>query len=87
MEEQQKGHSRKQNKTNKKKKTKKEKKESSFVEPRDHNQPGLSEMWAGMFRMMVMFDMDGKVLKPKFELDSDQVWYEHRSALFNSVMM
>ena len=44
-------------------------------------------MWAGMFRMMVMFDMDGKVLKPKFELDSDQVWYEHRSALFNSVMM
>ena len=35
---------------------------------------------------MVAFDMDGKVLKPKFELDSEQVRYEHRFAPFNSVM-
>ena len=30
--------------------------------------------------------MDGKVRKPKFELDSEQVRYEHRFAPFNSVM-
>lgn len=35
---------------------------------------------------MVAFDMDGKVRKPKFELDSEQVRYEHRFAPFNSVM-
>jgi len=43
-------------------------------------------MCAGMFKTMVAFDMDGKVRKPKFELDSEQVRYEHRFAPFNSVM-
>ncbi|OWK07240.1 NAA35 [Cervus elaphus hippelaphus] len=37
-------------------------------------------------KTMVAFDMDGKVRKPKFELDSEQVRYEHRFAPFNSVM-
>lgn len=35
---------------------------------------------------MIAFDMDGKVRKPKFELDSEQVRYEHRFAPFNSVI-
>lgn len=30
--------------------------------------------------------MDGKVRKPQFELDSEQVRYEHRFAPFNSVV-
>lgn len=35
---------------------------------------------------MVALDMDGKVQKPQFELDSEQVRYEHRFAPFNSVV-
>lgn len=35
---------------------------------------------------MIAFDMDGKVRKPKFELDSEQVRYEHRFAPFNGVL-
>ncbi|XP_056448364.1 N-alpha-acetyltransferase 35, NatC auxiliary subunit-like [Gadus chalcogrammus] len=35
---------------------------------------------------MVALDMDGKVRKPSFELDSEQVRYEHRFAPFNSVV-
>lgn len=30
--------------------------------------------------------MDGKVRRPQFELDSEQVRYEHRFAPFNSVV-
>uniref|UniRef100_A0A8C9G3F8 N-alpha-acetyltransferase 35, NatC auxiliary subunit n=1 Tax=Pavo cristatus TaxID=9049 RepID=A0A8C9G3F8_PAVCR len=43
-------------------------------------------MCAGMYKTMIAFDMDGKVRKPKFELDSEQVRYEHRFAPFNSVI-
>lgn len=35
---------------------------------------------------MVALDMDGKVRRPQFELDSEQVRYEHRFAPFNSVV-
>lgn len=35
---------------------------------------------------MIALDMDGKVRKPQFELDSEQVRYEHRFAPFNSVV-
>eukprot|EP00069_Balaena_mysticetus_P019808 bmy_12569T0 len=42
--------------------------------------------WSFYLKTMVAFDMDGKVRKPKFELDSEQVRYEHRFAPFNSVM-
>lgn len=35
---------------------------------------------------MVALDMDGKVHKPQFELDSEQVRYEHRFVPFNSVV-
>lgn len=35
---------------------------------------------------MVALDMDGKVRRPQFELDSEQVCYEHRFAPFNSVV-
>uniref|UniRef100_A0AAQ6ANI9 N-alpha-acetyltransferase 35, NatC auxiliary subunit n=1 Tax=Amphiprion ocellaris TaxID=80972 RepID=A0AAQ6ANI9_AMPOC len=38
------------------------------------------------FQTMVALDMDGKVRKPQFELDSEQVRYEHRFAPFNSVV-
>uniref|UniRef100_A0A8C6CT46 N-alpha-acetyltransferase 35, NatC auxiliary subunit n=1 Tax=Moschus moschiferus TaxID=68415 RepID=A0A8C6CT46_MOSMO len=70
MEEQQKGRS--------SKKTKK-KEESSPIERRIC-------MWYNFTGTMVAFDMDGKVRKPKFELDSEQVRYEHRFAPFSSVM-
>uniref|UniRef100_A0A3B4A0S7 N-alpha-acetyltransferase 35, NatC auxiliary subunit n=1 Tax=Periophthalmus magnuspinnatus TaxID=409849 RepID=A0A3B4A0S7_9GOBI len=43
-------------------------------------------MCAGMYKTMVALDMDGKVRKPQFELDSEQVRYEHRFAPFNSVV-
>uniref|UniRef100_A0A665VA75 N-alpha-acetyltransferase 35, NatC auxiliary subunit n=1 Tax=Echeneis naucrates TaxID=173247 RepID=A0A665VA75_ECHNA len=43
-------------------------------------------MCAGMYKTMVALDMDGKVHKPQFELDSEQVRYEHRFAPFNSVV-
>ncbi|XP_010788207.1 N-alpha-acetyltransferase 35, NatC auxiliary subunit isoform X1 [Notothenia coriiceps] len=43
-------------------------------------------MCAGMYKTMVALDMDGKVQKPQFELDSEQVRYEHRFAPFNSVV-
>uniref|UniRef100_A0A8C9RM46 N-alpha-acetyltransferase 35, NatC auxiliary subunit n=1 Tax=Scleropages formosus TaxID=113540 RepID=A0A8C9RM46_SCLFO len=43
-------------------------------------------MCAGMYKTMIALDMDGKVRKPKFELDSEQVRYEHRFAPFNSVV-
>lgn len=35
---------------------------------------------------IVALDMDGKVRRPQFELDSEQVRYEHRFAPFNSVV-
>ncbi len=35
---------------------------------------------------MIALDMDRKVRKPQFELDSEQVRYEHRFAPFNSVV-
>ncbi|XP_062310710.1 N-alpha-acetyltransferase 35, NatC auxiliary subunit isoform X3 [Osmerus eperlanus] len=43
-------------------------------------------MCAGMYKTMIALDMDGKVRKPQFELDSEQVRYEHRFAPFNSVV-
>uniref|UniRef100_S4R520 N-alpha-acetyltransferase 35, NatC auxiliary subunit n=1 Tax=Petromyzon marinus TaxID=7757 RepID=S4R520_PETMA len=41
---------------------------------------------AGMYKAMVGFDLDGKVVKPTFELDGEQVRFEHRFAPFNSVI-
>uniref|UniRef100_A0A8C2GXW1 N-alpha-acetyltransferase 35, NatC auxiliary subunit n=1 Tax=Cyprinus carpio TaxID=7962 RepID=A0A8C2GXW1_CYPCA len=43
-------------------------------------------MCAGMYKTMIALDMDRKVRKPQFELDSEQVRYEHRFAPFNSVV-
>ncbi|XP_057577294.1 N-alpha-acetyltransferase 35, NatC auxiliary subunit isoform X3 [Hippopotamus amphibius kiboko] len=77
MEEQQKGRSSK--KTKKKKKVRPLSREITMSQ-------AYQNMCAGMFKTMVAFDMDGKVRKPKFELDSEQVRYEHRFAPFNSVM-
>lgn len=37
-------------------------------------------------KTMIALDMDKKVRKPQFELDSEQVRYEHRFAPFNSVV-
>lgn len=39
-----------------------------------------------LVQTMIALDMDGKVRKPQFELDSEQVRYEHRFAPFNSVV-
>uniref|UniRef100_UPI00398E46BC N-alpha-acetyltransferase 35, NatC auxiliary subunit isoform X1 n=1 Tax=Pristiophorus japonicus TaxID=55135 RepID=UPI00398E46BC len=77
LEEQQKGRSSK--KTKKKKKVRPLSKEITLSQAY-HN------MCAGMYKTMIAFDMDGKVRKPKFELDSEQVRYEHRFAPFNSVL-
>ncbi|XP_041041665.1 N-alpha-acetyltransferase 35, NatC auxiliary subunit isoform X2 [Carcharodon carcharias] len=77
VEEQQKGRSSK--KTKKKKKVRPLSKEITLSQAY-HN------MCAGMYKTMIAFDMDGKVRKPKFELDSEQVRYEHRFAPFNSVL-
>ncbi|XP_069481951.1 N-alpha-acetyltransferase 35, NatC auxiliary subunit isoform X3 [Ambystoma mexicanum] len=76
-EEQQKGRSSK--KTKKKKKTRPLNREITLSQ-------AYQNMCAGMYKTMIAFDMDGKVRKPRFELDSEQVRYEHRFAPFNSVI-
>ncbi|XP_074493904.1 N-alpha-acetyltransferase 35, NatC auxiliary subunit isoform X4 [Sebastes fasciatus] len=77
MEEQVKGRSSK--KTKKKKKVRPLSKEITMSQ-------AYQNMCAGMYKTMVALDMDGKVRKPQFELDSEQVRYEHRFAPFNSVV-
>ncbi|KAG8455301.1 hypothetical protein GDO86_001483 [Hymenochirus boettgeri] len=77
MEEQQKGRSSK--KTKKKKKVRPLGREITLSQ-------AYQNMCAGMYKTMIAFDMDGKVRKPIFELDSEQVRYEHRFAPFNSVI-
>ncbi|KAH0628222.1 hypothetical protein JD844_009094 [Phrynosoma platyrhinos] len=77
MEEQQKGRSNKKSK--KKKKARPLSREITMSQ-------AYQNMCAGMYKTMIAFDMDGKVRKPKFELDSEQVRYEHRFAPFNSVI-
>uniref|UniRef100_UPI00358DE771 N-alpha-acetyltransferase 35, NatC auxiliary subunit isoform X2 n=1 Tax=Myxine glutinosa TaxID=7769 RepID=UPI00358DE771 len=41
---------------------------------------------AGMYKAMVGFDLDGKVVKPKFKFDSEEVRFEHRFAAFSGVI-
>ncbi|XP_056275472.1 N-alpha-acetyltransferase 35, NatC auxiliary subunit isoform X1 [Pseudoliparis swirei] len=77
MEEQVKGRSSK--KIKKKKKVRPLSKEITMSQ-------AYQNMCAGMYKTMVALDMDGKVQKPQFELDSEQVRYEHRFAPFNSVV-
>uniref|UniRef100_A0A4W6GBC1 N-alpha-acetyltransferase 35, NatC auxiliary subunit n=1 Tax=Lates calcarifer TaxID=8187 RepID=A0A4W6GBC1_LATCA len=77
LEEQLKGRSSK--KTKKKKKVRPLSKEITMSQ-------AYQNMCAGMYKTMVALDMDGKVRKPQFELDSEQVRYEHRFAPFNSVV-
>ncbi|KAK6492974.1 N-alpha-acetyltransferase 35 [Huso huso] len=76
-EEQQKGRSNKKSK--KKKKARPLSREITMSQ-------AYQNMCAGMYKTMIAFEMDGKVRKPKFELDSEQVRYEHRFAPFNSVV-
>uniref|UniRef100_A0A3B3E2Z6 N-alpha-acetyltransferase 35, NatC auxiliary subunit n=1 Tax=Oryzias melastigma TaxID=30732 RepID=A0A3B3E2Z6_ORYME len=77
LEEQLKGRSSKKSK--KKKKVRPLSKEITMSQ-------AYQNMCAGMYKTMVALDMDGKVRKPQFELDSEQVRYEHRFAPFNSVV-
>uniref|UniRef100_H3DED3 N-alpha-acetyltransferase 35, NatC auxiliary subunit n=1 Tax=Tetraodon nigroviridis TaxID=99883 RepID=H3DED3_TETNG len=77
LEEQLKGRSSK--KTKKKKKIRPLSKEITMSQ-------AYQNMCAGMYKTMVALDMDGKVRRPQFELDSEQVRYEHRFAPFNSVV-
>ncbi|XP_029294720.1 N-alpha-acetyltransferase 35, NatC auxiliary subunit isoform X1 [Cottoperca gobio] len=77
VEEQVKGRSSK--KTKKKKKVRPLSKEITMSQ-------AYQNMCAGMYKTMVALDMDGKMRKPQFELDSEQVRYEHRFAPFNSVV-
>ncbi|CAB1319463.1 unnamed protein product [Coregonus sp. 'balchen'] len=80
LEEQQKGRS--------SKKTKKKKK-GQGARPLSREitmSQAYQNMCAGMYKTMIALDMDGKVRKPLFELDSEQVRYEHRFAPFNSVV-
>ncbi|KAG5281212.1 hypothetical protein AALO_G00068670 [Alosa alosa] len=77
LEEQQKGRSSKKSK--KKKKARPLGKEITMSQ-------AYQNMCAGMYKTMIALDMDGKVRKPQFELDSEQVRYEHRFAPFNSVV-
>ncbi|XP_029493170.1 N-alpha-acetyltransferase 35, NatC auxiliary subunit isoform X2 [Oncorhynchus nerka] len=80
LEEQQKGRS--------SKKTKKKKK-GQGARPLSREitmSQAYQNMCAGMYKTMIALDMDGKVRKPQFELDSEQVRYEHRFAPFNSVV-
>uniref|UniRef100_A0A8D3BBE5 N-alpha-acetyltransferase 35, NatC auxiliary subunit n=1 Tax=Scophthalmus maximus TaxID=52904 RepID=A0A8D3BBE5_SCOMX len=67
------------------KKTKKKKKVRPLSKEITMSQ-AYQNMCAGMYKTMVALDMDGKVHKPQFELDSEQVRYEHRFAPFNSVV-
>uniref|UniRef100_A0AAR2IP77 N-alpha-acetyltransferase 35, NatC auxiliary subunit n=1 Tax=Pygocentrus nattereri TaxID=42514 RepID=A0AAR2IP77_PYGNA len=76
-EQQQKGRSSKKSK--KKKKARPLGKEITMSQ-------AYQNMCAGMYKTMIALDMDGKVRKPLFELDSEQVRYEHRFAPFNSVV-
>uniref|UniRef100_A0A8C7IQ73 N-alpha-acetyltransferase 35, NatC auxiliary subunit n=1 Tax=Oncorhynchus kisutch TaxID=8019 RepID=A0A8C7IQ73_ONCKI len=77
LEEQQKGRSSK--KTKKKKKARPLSREITMSQ-------AYQNMCAGMYKTMIALDMDRKVRKPQFELDSEQVRYEHRFAPFNSVV-
>ncbi|KAM9823063.1 N-alpha-acetyltransferase 35, NatC auxiliary subunit [Syngnathus typhle] len=77
LEEQVKGRSSKKSK--KKKKVRPLSKEITMSQ-------AYQNMCAGMYKTMVALDMDGKVRKLQFELDSEQVRYEHRFAPFNSVV-
>uniref|UniRef100_A0A3Q2YVU3 N-alpha-acetyltransferase 35, NatC auxiliary subunit n=2 Tax=Hippocampus comes TaxID=109280 RepID=A0A3Q2YVU3_HIPCM len=77
LEEQVKGRSSKKSK--KKKKVRPLSKEITMSQ-------AYQNMCAGMYKTMVALDMDGKVHKPQFELDSEQVRYKHRFAPFNSVV-
>lgn len=77
LEEQQKGRS--------SKKTKKKKKARPLGREITMSQ-AYQNMCAGMYKTMIALDMDAKVPKPQFELDSEQVRYEHRFAPFNSVV-
>uniref|UniRef100_A0A3P8VZH3 N-alpha-acetyltransferase 35, NatC auxiliary subunit n=1 Tax=Cynoglossus semilaevis TaxID=244447 RepID=A0A3P8VZH3_CYNSE len=67
------------------KKTKKKKKVRPLSKEITMSQ-AYQNMCAGMYKTMVALDMDGKVHKPQFELDSEQVRYEHRFVPFNSVV-
>ncbi|XP_067087341.1 N-alpha-acetyltransferase 35, NatC auxiliary subunit isoform X2 [Osmerus mordax] len=79
LEEQQRGRS--------SKKTKKKKKGGARPLGREITMSqAYQNMCAGMYKTMIALDMDGKVRKPQFELDSEQVRYEHRFAPFNSVV-
>ncbi|XP_077456300.1 N-alpha-acetyltransferase 35, NatC auxiliary subunit [Stigmatopora argus] len=77
LEEQVKGRSSKKSK--KKKKVRPLSKEINMSQ-------AYQNMCAGMYKTMVALDMDGKVRKPQFELDSERVRYKHRFAPFNSVV-
>ncbi|XP_063050957.1 N-alpha-acetyltransferase 35, NatC auxiliary subunit isoform X1 [Engraulis encrasicolus] len=84
LEEQQKGRS------SKKSKNRKKKGEGTLQARPLGKEITMSQayqnMCAGMYKTMIALDMDGKVRKPQFELDSEQVRYEHRFAPFNSVV-
>uniref|UniRef100_A0A0E9Q170 N-alpha-acetyltransferase 35, NatC auxiliary subunit n=1 Tax=Anguilla anguilla TaxID=7936 RepID=A0A0E9Q170_ANGAN len=67
------------------KKTKKKKKTRPLSREITMSQ-AYRNMCAGMYKTMIALDMDGKVRKPQFELDSEQVRYEHRFRPFNSVV-
>uniref|UniRef100_A0A3P8VUS9 N-alpha-acetyltransferase 35, NatC auxiliary subunit n=1 Tax=Cynoglossus semilaevis TaxID=244447 RepID=A0A3P8VUS9_CYNSE len=77
LEEQLKGRSSK--KTKKKKKVRPLSKEITMSQV-------YQNMCAGMYKIMVALDMDEKVHKPQFELNSEQIRYEHRFTPFNSVV-
>uniref|UniRef100_A0A674AAQ4 N-alpha-acetyltransferase 35, NatC auxiliary subunit n=1 Tax=Salmo trutta TaxID=8032 RepID=A0A674AAQ4_SALTR len=76
LEEQQKGRS--------SKKTKKKKKVAVPFSIKTTHTHTLNSCL--LVQTMIALDMDGKVRKPQFELDSEQVRYEHRFAPFNSVV-
>ncbi|KAK4810880.1 hypothetical protein QYF61_013290 [Mycteria americana] len=48
--------------------------------PREVVESPSVEIFKSHLDTMIAFDMDGKVRKPKFELDSEQVRYEHSTA-------
>lgn len=52
----------------------------------DSNMLDCNSTLSACLQTMVALDMDGKVRRPQFELDSEQVRYEHRFAPFNSVV-
>ncbi|TRY99438.1 hypothetical protein DNTS_022988 [Danionella cerebrum] len=52
----------------------------------DSSQMAEERILEEQLKTMIALDMDRKVRKPQFELDSEQVRYEHRFAPFNSVV-